>query len=147
VVELPVEAIANATSHEVNIPQDDTNNNDIRPLPPQNGTSDHLSQEPLTTEHISPAIVNGEQTVSVSQINELKEQIETLKANHESERSTLKKERDEALAAKERSDAQYQTLLGRVNTIKSQLGERLKADAVSIFTSYSKVERKVLTLF
>lgn len=58
--------------------------------------------------------------------------LDDLQAIHQQEITKIRAERDAAHAAKERADVQYQTLLGRVNTIKSQLGERLKADAVSL---------------
>jgi hypothetical protein len=37
---------------------------------------------------------------------------------------------DEANEGKEHFETQYKNLLGRVNTIKTSLGDRLKADAV-----------------
>lgn len=43
---------------------------------------------------------------------------------------SLKAQLQEAESAKENAETQYRSLLGKVNTIRSQLGERLKADAV-----------------
>jgi DNA repair exonuclease SbcCD ATPase subunit len=45
-----------------------------------------------------------------------------------------KKRLREVEEAKEHLDGQYKTLLGRVSTIRSTLGERLKADAVCFFS-------------
>lgn len=42
----------------------------------------------------------------------------------------LQQRYEEARSSKEHADSRYQKLLGQVNTIKTQLGERLKADAV-----------------
>lgn len=51
-------------------------------------------------------------------------------ANHEEELRSLREELDEANEGKEHFETQYKNLLGRVNTIKTSLGDRLKADAV-----------------
>lgn len=50
--------------------------------------------------------------------------------NHEEEIRSLREELDEANEGKEHFETQYKNLLGRVNTIKTSLGDRLKADAV-----------------
>jgi hypothetical protein len=43
----------------------------------------------------------------------------------------LQEKLDDAESKKEHAETQFQKLMERVNTIKSQLGERLKEDAVS----------------
>lgn len=60
----------------------------------------------------------------------LRKSLEELQGKHDEELSTLKSELEETQGEKEHADTQYRNLLGRVNTIKSQLGERLKSDAV-----------------
>lgn len=52
--------------------------------------------------------------------------------NHEEEIRSLREELDEANEGKEHFETQYKNLLGRVNTIKTSLGDRLKADAARI---------------
>jgi hypothetical protein len=54
-------------------------------------------------------------------------------SNHEAEIQALRDELDEANEGKEHFETQYKNLLGRVNTIKTSLGDRLKADAVRQF--------------
>ena len=49
---------------------------------------------------------------------------------HEEEIRSLREELDEANEGKDHFETQYKNLLGRVNTIKTSLGDRLKADAV-----------------
>ena len=71
-----------------------------------------------------------------AEVAELRKSLEQVQGKHEEEISSVREERDEAQAAKDKADSQYQTLLGRVNTIRSQLGERLKADAVRKRSSY-----------
>jgi hypothetical protein len=51
-------------------------------------------------------------------------------SNQEAEIQNLREELEEANEAKEHFETQYKNLLGRVNTIKTSLGDRLKADAV-----------------
>lgn len=51
-------------------------------------------------------------------------------AQHEAELQNLRDELEEANEGKEHFETQYKNLLGRVNTIKTSLGDRLKADAV-----------------
>lgn len=53
-----------------------------------------------------------------------------LHSSHEEEIKALKEELDEANEGKDHFETQYKNLLGRVNTIKTSLGDRLKADAV-----------------
>lgn len=57
-----------------------------------------------------------------------KEEIDTIRNQHTEEISTVRAELEESESAKDHWESQYHTLLGRVNTIKSSLGERLKAD-------------------
>jgi chromosome segregation ATPase len=55
---------------------------------------------------------------------------EDSQSKHEEEMRSLREELDEANEGKEHFETQYKNLLGRVNTIKTSLGDRLKADAV-----------------
>ncbi|KAF2127226.1 hypothetical protein P153DRAFT_358844 [Dothidotthia symphoricarpi CBS 119687] len=57
---------------------------------------------------------------------------EDTEAKHEEEIRSLREELDEANEGKDHFETQYKTLLGRVNTIKTSLGDRLKADAARI---------------
>lgn len=56
--------------------------------------------------------------------------MQSIQGKHEEELGNLQGELDEANEGKEHFETQYRNLLGRVNTIKSSLGDRLKADAV-----------------
>jgi predicted nuclease with TOPRIM domain len=51
-------------------------------------------------------------------------------SNQDAEIQSLREELEEANEGKEHFETQYKNLLGRVNTIKTSLGDRLKADAV-----------------
>ncbi|CAG5137773.1 uncharacterized protein ALTATR162_LOCUS202 [Alternaria atra] len=60
-------------------------------------------------------------------------------SNHEEEIRSLREELDEANEGKEHFETQYKNLLGRVNTIKTSLGDRLKADAARIEEFQSQI--------
>ena len=64
------------------------------------------------------------------EVSQLRKSLEELQGKHDEEVASLRQELEETQGQKENADTQYRNLLGRVNTIKSQLGERLKADAV-----------------
>lgn len=65
------------------------------------------------------------------EVTELRKSLESIQEKHEEEISTLQSDLEEANENKDHFETQYKNLLGRVNTIKTSLGDRLKADAVS----------------
>lgn len=65
-----------------------------------------------------------------AEVTELRQSLEKLQAAHEEELQGVQTELKESQDDRERAEEEYQNLLGKVNTIRSQLGERLKADAV-----------------
>ena len=66
------------------------------------------------------------------EVERLRKSLEEAEEKHAEELSTVRTELEETQGEREQAESQYQTLLGKVNTIKSQLGERLKADRVII---------------
>lgn len=66
------------------------------------------------------------------EVSELRQNLENIKEKHQEEINTLQGELEEANEGKEHFETQYRNLLGRVNTIKSSLGDRLKADAARL---------------
>lgn len=52
----------------------------------------------------------------------------------------LRKQLQQTQLGKENAESAYRTLLGKVNTIKSQLGERLKADAEELSKARAEIE-------
>lgn len=65
-----------------------------------------------------------------AEVTELRQSLEELQQKHELEVQAVRGKLEETQDEKEQAETQYRNLLGKVNTIKSQLGERLKADAV-----------------
>lgn len=66
-----------------------------------------------------------------TEVSELRKSLEAIQTKHEDEVSDLQDQLEDSNSGKVHAENQYQELLGRVNTIKSQLGERLKSYAVS----------------
>ena len=64
------------------------------------------------------------------EVAQLRRSLEELQGKHEEELIDVKGQLEETQGEKDHAETQYRNLLGKVNTIKSQLGERLKADAV-----------------
>ena len=112
-----------------------------------------LSQTTVTDNSSTTPLTNGTQKTSMTsstddsdarfealvkdrdalriEVTQLRQSLEELQANHQTSLGSVQQELRETRTEKENAEEQYQTLLGRVNTIKAQLGERLKADAVS----------------
>lgn len=68
----------------------------------------------------------------MAQVIELRKSLQSIQEKHEQEITELQDQLEESQTAKEQADTQYRDLLGRVGQIRSQLGERLKSDAVCI---------------
>ena len=64
------------------------------------------------------------------EVVELRRSLEEIQVKHQHELEGVRQQLEETQEQKDHSDTQYRNLLGKVNGIKSQLGERLKADAV-----------------
>ena len=66
------------------------------------------------------------------EVRQLRQSLEELQGKHEEELQSMRGQLDDSREEKDNAETQYRNLLGKVNTIKSQLGERLKADAVCV---------------
>lgn len=64
------------------------------------------------------------------EVAQMRRSLEELQERHEDEMSGIREQLSVTEEGKQQAETQYQSLLGKVNTIRSQLGERLKADAV-----------------
>ena len=73
------------------------------------------------------------------EVAQARRSLEEIQEKHEVELSSIREQLAETQGEKEQAESQYRSLLGKVNTIKFQLGERLKADAASIFQSLSAI--------
>ena len=66
-----------------------------------------------------------------AEVSEIRKSLESIQEKHESDTSALRYKLLESRKEKDAAETSYKNLLGKVNQIKAQLGERLKADAVS----------------
>ncbi|EXJ58353.1 hypothetical protein A1O7_05778 [Cladophialophora yegresii CBS 114405] len=74
------------------------------------------------------------------EVTQLRQSLEELQAKHNLEIEAVQGELADTQAEKESAEEQYQSLLGKVNTIRSQLGERLKADAEDLAQARTRIE-------
>ncbi|PVI07997.1 hypothetical protein DM02DRAFT_550280 [Periconia macrospinosa] len=73
------------------------------------------------------------------EVTELRKSLEEIKEKHDTDISTLQNELEESNETKDYFETQYKNLLGRVNTIKTSLGDRLRADAARIEEYQSQI--------
>ena len=64
------------------------------------------------------------------EVAQVRRSLEEIQEKHEEELGNIGEQLADTQGEKEQAETQYRNLLGKVNTIRSQLGERLKADAV-----------------
>jgi predicted nucleic acid-binding Zn-ribbon protein len=67
-----------------------------------------------------------------AEVVEMRRSLEEIQSKHDEEMNAMQKKLEDTTNDKEHAESQFRNLLGKVNTIKSQLGERLKADAVCL---------------
>jgi DNA repair exonuclease SbcCD ATPase subunit len=101
-------------------------------IPPSNGTDTTDTTERLEA-------LARERDALRTEVSELRKSLEAIQSKHEEEVTTLQEELEETATGKEDAESKYQELLGRVNTIRSQLGERLKSDAVCLCTAIQEL--------
>lgn len=75
-----------------------------------------------------------------AEVTQLRKSLESLQEKHTDELSGVKEELEQSQQSREHAETQYRNLLGKVNTIRSQLGERLKADAAELEQAREKIE-------
>ncbi|KAI9873337.1 MAG: hypothetical protein M1830_000517 [Pleopsidium flavum] len=74
------------------------------------------------------------------EVAELRRSLEAIQVKHQQELGLARAQLEETQGQKDHAETQYRNLLGKVNTIKSQLGERLKADAEELSQARSRID-------
>lgn len=74
------------------------------------------------------------------EVTQLRKSLESLQEKHSDEVSGVREELEQSQQGKEHAETQYRNLLGKVSTIRSQLGERLKADAAELEQARERIE-------
>ena len=65
-----------------------------------------------------------------AEVTDMRKSLEEIQSKHRADMEALQQKVDDVENKKDQAETQFQKLLERVNMIKSQLGERLKEDAV-----------------
>lgn len=111
--------------------------------------SPHMSPSPPSDSETTARLdaIAKERDALRQEVTELRKSLESIQSQHEGQSTgganpkhdeeiqNLREELEEANEGKEHFETQYKNLLGRVNTIKTSLGDRLKADAVRTSSS------------
>lgn len=116
--------LARVNSQEIKIAEEESpNSQDVSP--------DNSIPAPTATDTDArlEALVN-ERAALREEVAQLRRSLEEVQGKHEEELGSIREQLADTQGEKEQAETQYRNLLGKVNTIKSQLGERLKADAV-----------------
>ncbi|KAI1004385.1 hypothetical protein K3495_g3828 [Podosphaera aphanis] len=100
------------------------------------------SLEDVQDKHISDLnTINNQHATEILNIQQkYDDEILALHQKHTEEIATITTELDESNVAKQTAETQYQHLLERVNTIKSSLGERFKADKQELAEAKEHIE-------
>lgn len=75
-----------------------------------------------------------------NEVTKLRQGLESLQQQKTEELTSVKDELEQTQQGKEHAEVQYRNLLGKVNTIRSQLGERLKQDAEELEQARGRIE-------
>ncbi|MCJ1336827.1 hypothetical protein MMC09_002105 [Bachmanniomyces sp. S44760] len=124
--------------------------NETESKSPSNGTKDPRSSDPEQRDETSTSTssdtsarleaMSKERSALRDEVIQLRKSLEDIQEKHEEEIGGLREQLDDTQGEKEHAETQYRNLLGKVNTIKSQLGERLKADAEDLAQARSHIE-------
>ncbi|RMD40150.1 hypothetical protein DV735_g4988, partial [Chaetothyriales sp. CBS 134920] len=102
----------------------------------------HIQLEHVEAQH--KAAIEDVQAQHKAAIEDVETQhkaaIEDVQAQHKAAIEDVQAQLQESQGEKEHAEEQYQNLLGKVNTIRSQLGERLKADADELAQARTRIE-------
>ncbi|KAK6368975.1 hypothetical protein LTR64_007134 [Lithohypha guttulata] len=74
------------------------------------------------------------------EVTRLRQNLEEVQRNHDEQLADVRNELEAVQGERETAEENYQNLLGKVNTIRSQLGERLKADAEDLAQARTKID-------
>ncbi|OAX81391.1 hypothetical protein ACJ72_04271 [Emergomyces africanus] len=107
------------------------NDNDT---PPPNSSFPSLDSDPRFE-----ALVRDRDSLR-AEVAEMRISLEKIQSKHDEEMGALQNQLQQSQTDKEHAETQFRNLLGKVNTIKSQLGERLKADAEELAQTRSRIE-------
>ncbi|KAL8779522.1 MAG: hypothetical protein Q9213_006891 [Squamulea squamosa] len=100
----------------------------------------HSAEEPLGDTGTRLEALAQERAALRDEVVQLRQSLEKVQAKHDEDMTAIRDELEERTGEKEQAETQYRNLLGKVNTIRSQLGERLKADAEDLAQARNRIE-------
>ncbi|OJJ98172.1 hypothetical protein ASPACDRAFT_121837 [Aspergillus aculeatus ATCC 16872] len=109
------------------------------PTNPTGHGGNPTSSEALQSNDRFDALVRDRDTLR-AEVADMRKSLEEIQSKHHAEMKALQGRLDDAENKKEHAESQFQKLLERVNTIKSQLGERLREDAEELAQARSKID-------
>ncbi|KAF2840623.1 hypothetical protein M501DRAFT_930446, partial [Patellaria atrata CBS 101060] len=123
---------------------DDAENDSPVPTPQPNGvrktaTAPNQIETPSGSEEQLDTLIKERESLR-AEVSELRKSLESIKEKHDGEVKGLTESLEESQSGKEHWEAQYRNLMGKVNTIRSQLGERLKSDAEDLAQARARIE-------
>ncbi|KAH0543630.1 hypothetical protein FGG08_002068 [Glutinoglossum americanum] len=110
----------------------------------EDGTNDSPKQVSANSSHELEALQMERDSLG-TEVEHLRKSLKEVQAKHGEELAAVNEQLKGAREDKENADSRYRDLLGRVSTIKSQLGERLRADAEELSqarNSIAELERQ-----
>ena len=96
-----------------------------------NGTQDNFHPEAADASARFEALVRDRDTLR-AEVTELRKSLEDLQAKHQTESKSIQEQLEESQAETSDWQSKFTTLQDNVNTLKSQVRERFKANAVSL---------------
>lgn len=91
------------------------------------------------TETRLEALVN-ERDALREEVAQARRSLEEIQEKHEEDLGGIREQLADTQGEKEQAESQYRNLLGKVNSIRSQLGERMKADAEDLSQARGRIE-------
>ena len=125
----PVNSVEVASEENRDVEEETPHPKDT-PIAGLKARNDTMRSSPGNTDARLEALA-AEREALREEVAQVRRSLEEIQEKHEEELGTVREQLRETQGEKEQAESQYRSLLGKVNTIKSQLGERLKADAVS----------------
>ena len=105
----------------------------VKGVSPNDGAPDNHLSSLLSDTESRLAVAARERDDLMAEVTRVRKSLESIQQRHEEELVAKQAALDKTQSGKEHAEGQYKNLLGKVNTIKAQLGERLKADAVMFY--------------
>ena len=143
-VHMPSSSPANVVTHELSLPihngQNGTQHSAAAAASVEDNEDDDDTENELPSDALTQSINASSRLDAMQQerdnlraeVTQLRQSLESLQEKHNEEVSGVKEELEQSQQSREHAETQYRNLMTKVNSIRSQLGERLKEDAAQL---------------